>query len=148
MGGNIVADIYHQFPINAPLRQVFEAISTPDGLDSWWTLRAAGIPSEGEEYEFWFGSEADWRAVVSVYVPEESLEFTMTEAQQDWMGTRVGFGIDEKDGVTNVRFYHTGWPRANEHFQESSYCWAMYLRLLKRYVERGEVVPYSERPEA
>jgi hypothetical protein len=28
---------------------------------------------------------------------------------------------------------------------ESSYCWAMYLRLLRRNVEAGEVVPYAQR---
>jgi hypothetical protein len=31
------------------------------------------------------------------------------------------------------------------HYRTSSFCWAMYLRLLKRYVEHGEVVPYEKR---
>ena len=30
----------------------------------------------------------------------------------------------------------------------STFCWAMYLRLLKRFVEAGEVVPYAERLDA
>ncbi|MCH8956850.1 SRPBCC domain-containing protein, partial [candidate division KSB1 bacterium] len=34
---------------------------------------------------------------------------------------------------------------ANEHYRVSCYCWAMYLRLLKRYVEHGETVPYEDR---
>jgi len=33
-------------------------------------------------------------------------------------------------------------------FGTSCYCWAMYLRLLARHVERGEVVPYEARLDA
>jgi hypothetical protein len=46
-----------------------------------------------------------------------------------------------------VRFHHTGWPQSNDHYRISCYCWAMYLRLLKRNVERGEVVPFGQRLE-
>ena len=38
-----------------------------------------------------------------------------------------------------------GWLEANAHFRRSSYCWAMYLRLLQRYLEQGETVPYADR---
>ncbi len=52
---------------------------------------------------------------------------------------------EQRGEVTQVRFEHTGWPVANDHYRISNYCWAMYLRLLKRYVEAGEVVPYEKR---
>ncbi|HMY76632.1 MAG TPA: SRPBCC domain-containing protein, partial [Blastocatellia bacterium] len=69
----------------------------------------------------------------------------ITVAMDDWMNARVGFRLEERDGATQVRFHHTGWPEASEHYRISSFCWAMYLRLLKRYVEFGEVVPYDQR---
>jgi len=47
--------------------------------------------------------------------------------------------------VTQVHFHHTGWPDADDHYRVSCYCWAMYLRLLKRYLEHDEVVPYEDR---
>jgi hypothetical protein len=53
--------------------------------------------------------------------------------------------LDEKDGVTQGRFQHTGWPEANEHYSVLCYCWAMLLRLLKRYVEHGESTLYEDR---
>ena len=138
-------DIFHYFPIKAASQKVFQAISTPLGLDAWWTNRASGAPVEGAEYELGFGPEYDWRAVVSQYVPDTEFEFELTSAMDDWLGTRVGFTLDEQDGVTQVRFRHTGWPESNEHFRVSCYCWAAYLRLLRRYVELGEVVPYEDR---
>ncbi len=32
-----------------------------------------------------------------------------------------------------------------EHYRISCYCWAMYLRILKRYLEHGETVQYARR---
>lgn len=43
-----------------------------------------------------------------------------------------------------MRFSHTGWAEESEHFRISSYCWAVLLRLLKVYVERGKVMPHAE----
>ena len=78
----------------------------------------------------------------------KEIEFELVEADEDWRGTKVGFSLQEYNGETEVKFHHTGWPELNDHYRISSYCWSMYLRLLKRYVERGEVVHYNDRLEA
>ncbi len=138
-------DILHDFVIEAPSSRVFAGLSTPRGIDSWWTKESEGRPAKGENYRLWFGPEYDWRAVVSRCTPEREFELHITNAQRDWLNTRVGFLLEEKDGLTHLQFHHTGWPELNEHFRVSSFCWAMYLRLLKRFVEFGEVVPYERR---
>lgn len=142
-----MADIIHHFQIKASWQKVFQAVSMPKGLDVWWTKRSSGVPTEGAEYELWFGPEHDWRAIVIRCAPDTEFELEITRAQEDWQGTRVGFLLEEKEGITQVRFHHTGWPKANDHYHISCYCWAMYLRLLKRYVEHGEVVSYEDRLE-
>lgn len=38
-------DIFHDFWIKAPSARVFDAISTPQGLDQWWTKKSKGEPS-------------------------------------------------------------------------------------------------------
>jgi hypothetical protein len=53
-------DIFHDFPIEVSPDRVFEAISTPRGLDAWWTKKSSGRPAEGGEYELWFGPQYDW----------------------------------------------------------------------------------------
>ncbi len=142
-----MADIFHHFRIKAPLEQVLQAVSSPDGLDTWWTKGSSGEPREQSEYTLDFGPEHDGRAVVTRSVDTE-FELELTKAQEDWLGTRVGFVLEEQDGTTHVRFHHFGWPEANQHYHGSCYCWAMYLRLLKRYVEHGEIVPYESRLDA
>ena len=142
-----MADIFHHFQIKAARQKVFQAVSTPAGLDVWWTKQAMGQPVEGAAYELGFGPGYEWQAVVTRCVPEAEFELQLTAAPEDWLDTRVGFQLDEQDDVTQVRFHHTGWPEVNEHYRVSCYCWAMYLRLLKRYVEVGEFVPYEDRLE-
>ncbi len=140
-------DILHDFLIKAPAARVFQAVSTPAQLDQWWTKRSAGQPTQGAEYELWFGPQYDWRARVTHCVPSKAFEFEIVRAVEDWTGTRVGFQLASADGATQVRFHHLGWPKLSEHYRVSCYCWAMYLRVLKRYLEHGERVPYEQRLE-
>ena len=140
-----MADIFHELPIKAPLDRVFHAVSAPEGLDTWWTKRSAGKPEEGAEYELTFGPEYRWRATVTRCITNAEFELQMMHADGDWIGTRVGVRLDSRDDLTWVRFHHTGWPSANEHYRVSCTCWAMYLRILRRSLEHGESVPYEER---
>lgn len=142
-------DIVHELPIAAGPARVYSAVSTPDGLDAWWTERSEGSAEEGSAWRLGFGPGYDWRAVVVRAVPNALIEWELTRADRDWTGTRVGLALDQTDdGGTRLRFHHTGWPEANDHYRISCTCWAFYLRLLKRYVERSEVVPYPDRLEA
>jgi uncharacterized protein YndB with AHSA1/START domain len=138
-------DIFHDFPIAAPLDAVFRAVSTGQGLAHWWTERSSGSPQPGAEYELGFGPQHDWRARVSQCVPFGIFELEFTRADADWLGTRVGFRLSVANGSTQVHFHHLGWPQHSDHYRTSCYCWAMYLRILKRYLEHGEEVPYDQR---
>lgn len=138
-------DIYHDFPIGTDPRRVFEALSSPAGLDQWWTKSSAGTAKVGAEFELGFGPGYEWRARVSQCVPETRFELEMTRADADWKGTRVSFELVATNGGTQLRFRHSGWPVLNEHYRISSYCWAMYLRVLRRYLEHGEQVAYEQR---
>jgi len=138
-------DIFHYFPINASIAKVFDAISTPNGLDKWWTKRSSGKVDIGETFHFHFEPDYNWTAVVSKCTPDKEFELTMQNSDQDWKGSKVGFHLIDKNSVTEVQFYHTGWKENNEHLRISNFCWAMYLRILKRNLEFGEFVQYADR---
>ena len=140
-----MADIFHNFTVNALPEKVFEAISTSNGLDNWWTKSSESEPGPGGKYSLYFGAGYNWTAVVTKYVESKTFELQLQQADADWTGTKVGFHLIPKKDMTEVQFYHTGWPQVNEHYKISSYCWAMYLRLLKRYIELGEQVEYEKR---
>jgi uncharacterized protein YndB with AHSA1/START domain len=138
-------DIFHSFQIAATAERIFETVSTPEGLDQWWTQTSKGKPALDQTFELNFGPAYQWKAVVTKINPDSEFEFTIKDSDPDWFNTKVGFALQPDAGITNVNFYHTGWPKANEHYRISSFCWAMYLRLLKRYIEFGEKTPYEKR---
>jgi uncharacterized protein YndB with AHSA1/START domain len=140
-----MADIFHDLPIKAPIDRVFAAISTPEGLDTWWSKRSAGTPEQGAEYELSFGPKYNWRARVIRCVPPKEFELEFVQADNDWVGSRVGFVLEPRGNAIWLRFSHSGWPSVNEHYRISCNCWAMYLRILRRSLEHGESVPYEQR---
>lgn len=140
-----MADIFHTFIIKATPGKIFENITTAEGLDKWWTKSSKGTSEIGALYTLHFGSEYNWQAIVTKLIEDNEFELQITHAYDDWMNTKVGFILKPVNEVTSVEFYHTGWQRCNEHYKISTYCWAMYLRLLKRYTEHGEQVDYENR---
>lgn len=131
--------IHHLFTIQAKAEVIFDAITTSQGLNSWWTTEASGQPTLGNEYRFYFSRDHDWRAeVVEVHAPTQ-ISWQMRQADDDWLPTQLHFSLEESaDGTnTTVRFAHTSWAKINDHFRRTSFCWAMYLETLRKVVEKG-----------
>jgi hypothetical protein len=140
-----MADILHDLPINAPVARAYDAVSTTNGLDAWWTLQSNGMSRLDQEYELGFGPGYDWRATVTKLSPPRESELEVTRADADWTGTRVGFRMQPCEGGTWLQFSHSGWKSPNEHFRISCNCWALYLRILRRLLEYGESALYDKR---
>jgi uncharacterized protein YndB with AHSA1/START domain len=95
-----MADIERQFPIARDVQTVFAAMTTPAGLNAWWTQGCEGAPSIGAWYAFDFGLNAPCAGVVSKCEAPHAFEWTMEASDVDWRGSRVGFTlIETTDGV-------------------------------------------------
>lgn len=138
-------NIYHFFTIKATVGEIFDAIVTPPGLNNWWTKECWGAPELGGKYRFYFTPEYDWKCEVIEFVPDKLIEWKMTEADEDWTGTRLRFELEQRDGAVAIHFQHTGWPVLNEHFRRSNTCWALLFSGLKKLVEKGEIIPFEKR---
>ena len=141
-------EILQDFPIKVEPRRVFDAVSTPAGLNAWWTETCSGEPRLGGDYALGFGPDYPWGARVTQCVPGKLFELTLTQADADWTGSRVAFELTPIPGGTAVRFSHRGWAAENAHYCTSAHCWALYLRILRRHLEHGESVPYALRLDA
>lgn len=140
-----MSEIRFSFAIQASAERVFEALATPHGMDKWWAKSTSGITEKGGIYHLFFEPDYLWTALVTKFTANEIFELQFQEADEDWYETRVGFILTELNGETRLEFYHKGWKEVNGHFTDTSFCWAMYLRLLKRFVERGDSVAYEDR---
>ncbi len=106
-----MADIIQEFIVKASPARVMEMFATPEGLDRWWTKQSAGVAQEGAEFTLYFGPEFDWRARVTRFVPDREFELHLTNAHEDWQGSRIGCTLNpEGQGATRAVFYHKGWP--------------------------------------
>lgn len=138
--------INHDVFIYADLPVIFEAISQPDKINQWWTNRCRGIPKIGETYNFYFTDEYDWLGKVHSIEYGKSIYWIMTESDEDWDKTIFGFNlVAVTKGKTRVQFSHIGWKATNEHYKQTSFCWAMYLYLLKKLIENQEVTLFKDR---
>ena len=137
--------IFHDFEIQVAPTKVIEAVSKPEHLNNWWTLKCTGEPKIGSEYNLYFATEYDWLAQVIEYHPEACFHLKMTDANLGWETTSFGFDVETTEKGALVHFWHMGWQEANSHFKISSFCWAMLLNGLKNYLEKGVVVPFEER---
>lgn len=137
--------IYHDLTINAPIEKVFAAVSEPEHLVNWWPLKCTGKPEIGAEYNFYFTPEYDWYGKVNEIIPNQRFFVKMTKSDLDWDGTLLGFEMTERNGKTYLRFTHLDWPECNAHYRIASFCWAMLLKGLKDYLEKGTILPFEER---
>jgi uncharacterized protein YndB with AHSA1/START domain len=141
-----MADIIHEFNVKARPELVFPLFASPNGLEKWWTKSSSGESREGGVLRLYFGPQFDWQGKVTRCVPPSLFELEMVNAHPDWVGTRVRCELTpDGNDSTRVIFRHTGWPEQNEHWRVSCYCWAMYLRILRRNLEHGETVEYEQR---
>jgi uncharacterized protein YndB with AHSA1/START domain len=138
-------DIFSDVSIRSPRDRVYHAISTPEGLNSWWTKTSTGRPVVGAPFQLRFGPQFEWDATVTKATSGHEFELQLVNADTDWLGSRVGFRLEDRHPLTAVHFYHVDWPEPNEHWRVSCYCWPIYLRLLRRHLEYGEFVPYEQR---
>jgi len=137
--------IDHLLKIKSDEANVFEALTSTKGLNSWWTLKSIGVPIFKTVYNFHFDAAYDWFAEVSDITPNELVEWTFTNADEDWTGTVLRIELSSNGEETFVSLSHLGWRDRNDHFKRSSYCWAMYLKCLQDYLEKGIITPYDKR---
>ncbi|TXG35651.1 SRPBCC family protein [Seonamhaeicola maritimus] len=137
--------IFHNLEINASTKEVFDAVSQPEHLNNWWTLKSSGIPKLNQEYNLNFTDSYNWYCNVSEVKTNEYILFKMTKSDRDWSPTTFGFDLQETETGTSVRFSHSNWRIQNDHFKIASFCWAILLNGLKKYLEKGIIIPFEER---
>lgn len=139
-------NIYHDIEIKSDPHSILDSITTPKGLNAWWTVKSSGDIKLGNSFQFYFSDDYNWYAQIVQFEENKLVQFQMTDADEDWMHTILTFDIHILEGHKNLlRFSHEGWKNTNAHFRRTSFCWALYLNGLKKYLEEGIIIPYSKR---
>jgi uncharacterized protein YndB with AHSA1/START domain len=141
-----VVDIIHRIGIKAPAAQVYNALTTLDGLAHWWTEEVSGDGRVGGKIEFRFRTKSGELLGGMVMEVQElgenkAVRWRCIEGPQEWVGTEITFQLSEQDGQTIVLFGHRNWREAVEATYHCSMKWATFLLSLREYVETGTGKP-------
>ncbi|GAA1807140.1 SRPBCC domain-containing protein [Nocardioides hankookensis] len=136
-----MVDILHRVGVESKTpEEVYEALTTVDGLAGWWTDQTTGDPDVGGTLEFRFIPGGFDMEVVELE-PARRVHWQVADGPPEWVGTHVTFDLSEVDGYTIVLFKHEGWAEPGEFMHHCSTKWASYLLSLKQLVETGEGAP-------
>jgi uncharacterized protein YndB with AHSA1/START domain len=137
-----MADILHKLEVRVPRDRVYQALSTQDGLASWWTQTTKAEPKVGTLAEFTFNGKFVQKMRIDELKPNERVAWTCVAGSEEWNETKITFDLSEENGETVVRFGHRGWREASDFLAHCSYRWAYFLRSLKKYLQEGEGTPH------
>jgi len=141
-----MVDIIHRIGIKSPESQVYQALSSLEGLSNWWTEEVEGDDQIGGKIDFTFRTETGEllgnmvMEVQELKAPSE-VRWRCVDGPPEWIGTDVTFELSEQDDQTIILFGHRNWQEAGEFTGHCSTKWATFLLSLRDYVETGTGKP-------
>jgi uncharacterized protein YndB with AHSA1/START domain len=138
-------DILLGVEIDAEAQRVYEAITTKEGLSSFWTSDSVAEPEVGSEARFGFaGAPVPLRMRVDALEPNAEVAWACLGEFPHWSDTRVTWSLSQGEhAATRVFFRHAGFPdeQPEYEFASVSYTWAIVLERLKELAEKGVAQP-------
>ena len=133
-------DILHRIATRSTTADdVLPALTTIDGLASWWTRDTEGDASVDGIIKFRFVPGGFDMKVVEIR--PDRVRWEVAEGPEEWMGTTITFDLKQDGEHTVVLFAHEGWREPVEFMHHCSTKWGSFLMSLKSLVETGQGAP-------
>lgn len=136
--------ILHRVGVRSSTKNVYDALTTLDGLSGWWTSTTKGDPTPGGQIRFQFGERGGFDMKVLELDPGKRVLWEVVEGPAEWIGTRVAFDLEQEGDQATLRFEHLGWREPVDFMRHCSTKWATFLMSLKAYVESGKGAAYPD----
>jgi uncharacterized protein YndB with AHSA1/START domain len=139
-----MAEIRHRIGVKGSAAQVYELLTTDDGLSKWWTTDTTGADGMGSIIEFRFGGGGPDFEVIEL-IPDRLVRWRHSgEMPPAWMGSEILFELDEGKKQTILNFSHYNWQKADEFFAHCSTKWGIFMMSIKSCIETGRGQPYPD----
>jgi uncharacterized protein YndB with AHSA1/START domain len=136
-----MVDILHRVGIKSSVADVYAALTTAEGLAGWWTTDAQGKGNDlSGVLQFRFGAGGFDMKVLELD-PGKRVLWEVVDGPEEWIGTHVGWDLDQADDYAIVLFKHEGWKEPVEFMHHCSTKWAVFLMSLKSLIETGKGAP-------
>jgi uncharacterized protein YndB with AHSA1/START domain len=135
-----VSDVVFRFDVDAAPETLIEAVTTGEGLRSFWTSRAEVPQAVGETLRLEF-AQAPLPFDLRLEQSDARTVVWRTETfPPHWVGTTVRWDVESRDGGSTVSFRHAGFPD-DEDSGRVAFTWGQVLVRLKEYAESGRAEP-------
>ena len=136
-----MVDILHKVGVvSSSPEEVYDALTTIEGLAQWWTDDTTGSSEVGGVLEFRF-PPGGFDMLVREKRPAEHVLWEVVAGPEEWVGTTVEWTLRQDGDYTSVLFKHQGWKEPVEFMHHCSTKWATYLMSLKSLIETGKGAP-------
>ena len=137
-----MVDILHKVGIkSSSLKDVYQALTTVEGLSGWWTSDTRGESKVGGVLQFRFGGGGFDMKVLDLK-PSEHVLWQVVDGPEEWLGTKVSFDLKQNGDWIVVLFKHQGWKEPVEFMHHCSTKWGVFLLSLKSLLETGAGAPH------
>lgn len=137
-----MVDILHRVGVKTSSPdEVYDALTSVDGLAGWWTDDTQGDAEVGGVIEFRFPPIGGFDMAVEELRPHERVQWRVVDGPEEWINTTIEFDLKQEDDYTIILFQHQGWQEPGEFMSHCSTKWGSFLMSLKSLVETGEGAP-------
>ena len=138
-------DILHRVGIKASPNDVYQALTTRDGLAAWWTSDTHAESKVGGTLQFRFTADGvdigGFEMKVLELRPGQRVLWQVVGGPEEWIGTTISWNLKQEDDYAIVLFEHQGWREPVEFMHHCSTKWAIFLMSLKSLLETGRGAP-------
>jgi uncharacterized protein YndB with AHSA1/START domain len=133
----------HRILINAPKEEVFEAITTEQGLQGWYTPNTEGDAGHGEKIKLHFKTkDGPFHWDIEITKPGSVVRWECLKGPGSAAGTTATFSLDDKGaGKTSVDLDHEGLDEEDDKLKVCNTMWGVLMLHLKKYAETKKPEP-------
>jgi hypothetical protein len=137
-----MSDILHKVGIkSSSLDHAYKALTTREGLSTWWTTDTRGESKVGGTLQFRFGAGGFDMKALELDAGKHVL-WQVVDGPEEWVGTKISFDLKQEGDWTIVLFKHQGWKEPVEFMHHCSTKWGVFLLSLKSLLETGKGTPW------
>jgi uncharacterized protein YndB with AHSA1/START domain len=134
--------IVFELEVDAPARQVADALTTERGIAGWWTDDVSLPGGVGATMTLGFPiAPLPFHLTVDQADEQHVVWSSVGEFPPHWAGTTVAWTLEPAGDSTTVHFAHDGWVSDEGPFGSSALTWGRLMDTLKRFAETGTSAP-------
>lgn len=136
--------IIHVVHIHASPLQVYEALTSAEGLSKWWTTQVAVEPYVGGVIQFTFHGDFHPQMQQRVLEPHRLVRWICIGGHANWQDNTFVFTLEDRKGETLLKFVQEyAQELSDETYGTYNFNWGYYLNSLKVLCETGTGMPFT-----